>query len=216
MALRNIMLDGEEVLKKQCRTVTKFDDRLAELLDDMAETVIENNGLGLAAPQVGVLRRAFVMLEEGDEDEFDEACDEAELEDIEALENIDEELKTDDIEPCANKEDEEDYEDDFEDDDYEAVIVEFINPEILETAGDESGYEGCLSFPGKFGAIKRPNYAKVRAQNRHGEWFEYEGKGILARCLCHEIDHLNGVTITDLAEYFYDPANPHDLDKTME
>ncbi len=181
MALRNIVKDGDPILKKVCRPVTQFDDRLAQLLDDMAETVVEENGLGLAGPQVGVMRRVFVALDESDiPDEMPDEIPEEELEK------------------------------------YEPMLLEFVNPEILEQEGEERGYEGCLSFPGKYGAIARPTRVKMQAQDRNGETFTFEAEGYLARCLCHETNHLDGVTIDDLAEYFYDPNVSHDLDATIE
>lgn len=192
MALRNIVKDGDPVLTKQCRPVTEFNDRLAQMLDDMAETMMEEEGLGLAAPQIGILRRVFVALDERsmpdwvmqDEDEEEEDLSDVPEEEIEVLE-------------------------------WEPEIIEFINPEIISTEGEIKSYEGCLSFPGKFGAIKRPQKVKVRAFDRHGNPFEMEVEGTLARCVCHETDHLNGVTIADLAEYFYDPEVPHELDEEI-
>ena len=148
MALRKILTDKEPALHKVCKPVTAFDDKLHKLLDDMAETLIESGGVGLAAPQVGILRRVFLV-------------------DIGAEEN---------------------------------EIVEFINPEILETDGEQVGPEGCLSVPGKYGLVKRPYYAKVRAQDRNGEWFEAEGEELIGRCFCHENDHLDGIIYTEVME----------------
>ena len=145
MAIRNVLTKEEAALYTKSRIITKFDDRLHQLLDDMADTLIESNGVGLAAPQVGILRRAVLVLETNvaeDEDEY---------------------------------------------------IIELINPEIIETAGEEEGPEGCLSVPGEYGLVVRPTYVKVRAQDRFGEWFEVEGEGLTARAFCHEIDHLEGV-----------------------
>ncbi len=153
MALRNIVTKGDPCLAKTCRPVTDFNDRLHCLLDDMADTLIESNGVGLAAPQVGVLRRAVLVLET----------------------NVEED------------------EDDF--------IIELINPEVLYAEGEQVGPEGCLSVPGVFGSVKRPEVVKVRAQDRDGEWFEYEGYGLTARCFCHEIDHLNGKLFVDVADH---------------
>ena len=148
MAIRNILTQKEEALHKVCRPVTEFNERLWQLLDDMAETLIESNGVGLAAPQVGVLRRVVLVLETNvaeDEDEY---------------------------------------------------IIELINPELIETEGEEEAPEGCLSVPGEYGIVPRPTYAKVRAQDRDGQWFEVEGEGLTARCFCHELDHLEGVLFT--------------------
>ena len=153
MALRNIMEKGEKCLEKHCRPVTDFNDKLHVLLDDMADTLIKANGVGLAAPQVGILRRAVLVLET----------------------NV--------------PEDEEDY------------IIELINPEIVEVSGEQEGPEGCLSVPGVFGWVKRPDHVKVRAQDRDGEWFEVEGDGLTARAFCHEIDHLEGKLFVDVADH---------------
>lgn len=185
MALRNVVLDGDPILKKVCRPVVKFDDRLGQLLDDMAETMLAEDGLGLAAPQVGILRRAFVALDENS------------------------------LPPRVRKAEGSAEEAEDPEAEYEPVVMEFINPEIIEKDGEVRGYEGCLSFPGRYGAIARPQQVKIRAFDRFGNAFEYEGSDTFARCLCHETDHLNGVTIEELAEYFYDPETPHDLDKTL-
>ena len=144
MALRNIVTKEDKILYKVCRPIVKFNDRLHQLLDDMADTLANANGVGLAAPQVGVLRRAVLVLETNvgeDEEEF---------------------------------------------------VIELINPEILETSGEQIGAEGCLSVPGEYGVVRRPSYVKVKAQDRFGEWFEYEGEGLTARCICHELEHLDG------------------------
>ena len=148
MALRKILTDKEPALHKVCKPVTAFDDKLHKLLDDMTETLIESGGVGLAAPQVGILRRVFLV-------------------DVGMEEN---------------------------------EIVEFINPEIIETDGEQIGPEGCLSVPGKYGLVKRPYYAKVRAQDRNGEWFEAEGEELIGRCFCHENDHLDGIIYTEVME----------------
>ena len=153
MALRNIVEKGDKVLEKHCRPVTNFDDRLHTLLDDMAETLIKSNGVGLAAPQVGVLRRVVLVLET----------------------NV----------PEGEKE----------------YIVELVNPEIIERSGEQEGPEGCLSLPGIFGWVQRPEHVKVRAQDRNGEWFEVEGDGLTARAYCHELDHLEGVLFDTLADH---------------
>lgn len=153
MALRNIMEQGEKCLEKHCRPVTDFNEKLHTLLDDMAETLIKANGVGLAAPQVGILRRVVLVLET----------------------NV--------------GEDEEEY------------IIELINPEIIEKSGEQAGPEGCLSVPGVFGWVERPDHVRVRAQDRNGEWFEVEGDGLTARAFCHELDHLEGVLFTSLADH---------------
>lgn len=144
MAHRNIVTKGEKILSKVCRPVVNFDDRLHILLDDMAETLTDANGVGLAAPQVGILRRAAIVLETNVENEEDE------------------------------------------------FVVEFINPEIIEVSGEQTGAEGCLSVPGEYGIVTRPDYVRAKAQDRNGEWFEYEGTGLTARCMCHEFEHLDG------------------------
>lgn len=144
MALRKILTAEEPTLHKVCRPVTKFDRKLHELLDDMIETLYDANGAGLAAPQVGILRRAVVI-------------------------DVDDEL------------------------------VELINPEILEVGGEQDGAEGCLSVPNEFWMVKRPNYVRARAQDRDGNWFEIEGEELMARCICHECDHLDGHLYTEIA-----------------
>ena len=152
MALRNILTKEQPLLYKKSRAVTDFNPRLHQLLDDMTETLMQANGVGLAAPQVGVLRRAVLVIEtnvpEG-EDEY---------------------------------------------------VIELINPEIIESSGEQDGPEGCLSVPGEYGMVKRPLTVKVRAQDRNGKFFEVEGTGLTARCFCHEIDHLEGVVFTSKAE----------------
>ena len=158
----------DPILKKVCRPVTKFDDRLGTLLDDMKETLLAANGLGLAGPQVGMMRRLFICLDDRDLPE----------------------------EVPAN---------------YEYKFIEFINPEILELSDEQVElYEGCLSFPGHNGAIKRSKHVKVKAQDRHGEWFELEADDMLARCIQHENNHLDGITIMDLAEHFYEDDYPEE------
>ena len=162
MALRTIVQDGDPILKKVCRPVTKFDDRLGTLLDDMKETLLAANGLGLAGPQVGMLRRLFVVWDTTDAPE-------------EIPEN------------------------------YEYKFIDFVNPEILAVSEEEeTAYEGGLSFPGHNGAVTRPVAVKVRAQDRHGEWFELEAENLLGRCIQHENDHLDGITIMQSSEYFYE------------
>ena len=153
MALRNIVEKGDAVLGKHCRPVTDFNEKLHVLLDDMAETLIQANGVGLAAPQVGILRRTVLVLETNHEED----------------------------------------EDDF--------IIELINPEIIASSGEQEGPEGCLSVPGVYGWVKRPDCVTVRAQDRDGEWFEYEGVGLTARAFCHEIDHLEGILFDSIADH---------------
>ena len=147
MGLRKILTDKDPALHKVCKPVENFDRKLHKLLDDMRETLIDSNGVGLAAPQVGILRRV-VLVDTGDE------------------------------------------------------ILELINPEMLETDGEQVGPEGCLSVPGKYGLVKRPNWAKVRAQDREGNWYEAEGEELIARCFCHELDHLDGIIYTEVMERF--------------
>lgn len=147
MGLRKILTDKEPALHKVCRGVEKFDGRLHRLLDDMKDTLAEANGVGLAAPQVGILRRV-VVVDTGEE------------------------------------------------------ILELVNPTLVETSGEQEGAEGCLSVPGKYGLVKRPYYAKVRAQDRYGDWFEAEGEELIARCFCHELDHLDGIVYTEVMERF--------------
>ena len=166
MAIRNIVKDGDPILKKVCRPVTDFNEKLATLLDDMGDTMLDANGLGLAGPQVGMMRRVFVVL--------DQYLDEEENE-------VDE-------------------------------IIEFVNPEILEVSEETiTSFEGCLSYPGKNGLITRPAYVRAKAQDRNGEWFEIEAEGILARAICHENDHLNGKTVLDNAEVFFEDLTAEQL-----
>lgn len=147
MALRKIMIEGEPVLTKVSRPVTAFDSKLHTLLDDMKQTLEDAGGVGLAAPQVGILRRV-VVVDTGEE------------------------------------------------------MLELVNPEILETSGEQNGPEGCLSVPGRYGMVKRPNQVRVRAQDRDGNWFEVEGEGLMARCFCHECEHLDGHLYTEKVSRF--------------
>ena len=157
MAQRHILKQGDPTLTKRCREVTDFNPRLHTLLDDMRETLSQANGVGLAAPQVGVLRRAVIVLET----------------------NV--------------AEDEEEY------------MIELVNPVIIEADGEQIGAEGCLSVPGEFGIVKRPEHVKVRAQDRFGEFFEVEGEGLTARAFCHELDHLEGTLFTTKASRMLTP-----------
>ena len=147
MALRKILTDADPALHKTCKPVVNFDGRLHTLLDDMRDTLIDSGGVGLAAPQVGILRRV-VLVDTGEE------------------------------------------------------ILELVNPALVETDGEQEGAEGCLSVPGKYGLVKRPYYAKVRAQDRNGDWYEAEGEELIARCFCHELDHLDGIIYTEVMERF--------------
>ena len=149
MALRKIVEQGDECLTKVCRPVTEFNSRLHELLDDMVETLADANGAGLAAPQVGVLRRGCIVMDEDSEE-----------------------------------------------------YIELINPEIVAQSGEQTGLEGCLSVPGKWGIVTRPNVVRVRAQDRDGQWFEVEGEELTARAFCHEIEHLDGHLYTEHIDHF--------------
>lgn len=148
MALRNVREMGDDVLRKISKPVKEMTPRLQSIIDDMFETMYETNGVGLAAPQVGILKRV-VVIDVGEE---------------------------------------------------EAEPYVFINPEILETEGSQTGAEGCLSVPGKHATVTRPNYVKVRAQDENMEWFELEATELLARAICHECDHLDGILYVDKAE----------------
>ncbi|MBR3486741.1 MAG: peptide deformylase [Clostridia bacterium] len=140
MAVRKIKTGDAECLYKAAKPVKAFDDKLAELLDDMAETMYKADGCGLAAPQVGVLRRVVVI-------------------------------------DCSEERD---------------GLIEAVNPEIIETSGEQGGMEGCLSFPGETGYVIRPSVAVMRAFDRNGNQFELRGEGLLARAMLHECDHLDG------------------------
>lgn len=138
MALRNIVKEGDPILTKVCRPVEKFDEKLHVLLDDMYETMLKSNGVGIAGPQVGMLRRLFVI-------------------------------------------------------DIGEGKIEFVNPEILKMKGKQESSEGCLSCPGEYGITSRPMYVTVKAQDRNGETFILDAEGFLAKAICHENDHLNGI-----------------------
>ncbi len=151
MALRNILNESDPILRKKSRTVEHFDERLHQLLDDMADTLAEANGVGLAAPQVGVLRRVCIIdLGEG--------------------------------------------------------AIELINPEIVSTAGAVTDSEGCLSCPGEYGLVERPETVVVRAVDRRGDAIELEGSGLMARAICHETDHLDGRMFKDIVIRMLDAA----------
>lgn len=145
MALRNIRIVGDEILNKRAREVKENSDKIQELIDDMFETMYDSDGVGLAAPQVGMLKRIFVI-------------------------------------DCSEERNE---------------PFVFINPEIIETAGEQTGSEGCLSVPGKAGIVTRPDYVKVRALNRDFEEYTVEGEGLFARALIHENEHLDGHIYTE-------------------
>ena len=163
MATRMILKNGDPQLRKHCHEVKDFNPRLHMLLDDMRQTLAESNGVGLAAPQVGIIRRASIVMEtnvpEGESEYF----------------------------------------------------IELVNPEIIEREGEQEGGEGCLSLPARYGAVKRPNRVKVRAQDRNGNTFEVEGTGLTARCFCHEIDHLDGILFTDRATHMYTDEEMEEL-----
>ncbi len=151
MALRKILTQGDPALAKTCRPVEKFDRKLHWLLDDMKETLANAGGVGLAAPQIGILRRV-VVVEDADEN-----------------------------------------------------MIELINPVIVEQSGEQEGWEGCLSVPGKYGWVERPNVVTVRAQDRHGNFFESTGEELVARCFCHELEHLDGHLFVEHADELYSP-----------
>ena len=142
MAMRKIVTLGDETLRKTARPVQRFDLRLWLLLKDMADTMYKADGVGLAAPQVGILRRVVTI-------------------------------------------------------DVGEGLLELVNPEIIATEGEQCGREGCLSLPGRQAIVRRPNIVTVRAQDRNGKWFEKTGEGFLARAMCHEIDHLDGILYID-------------------
>ena len=144
MAIRTIRISTDEVLRKTCKEVKEITPKLITLLDDMADTLYDANGVGLAAPQVGILKRVVVI-------------------------------------------------------DIGEGLVELINPVILETSGSQTDDEGCLSVPGKYAPVERPNYVKAKAMDRDGNEFIIEGEELMARALCHEIDHLDGILYIDKA-----------------
>ena len=150
MALRNIRKLGEDILRKKCRPVETIDERIITLLDDMAETMYEANGVGLAAPQIGILK-CIAVIDTGE------------------------------------------------------GLIELINPQITDFEGNEKEVEGCLSVPGKYGYVLRPQKVTVSALNRDGEKITIEGEGLLARALCHEIDHLDGIVFVDKVTEYIDP-----------
>lgn len=146
MAIRNVRKIGDPVLNKVCKEVREVNDRTRELIDDMFDTMYEADGVGLAAPQVGILKRIVVIDVTGEDP------------------------------------------------------ILLINPEILSIDGEQTGYEGCLSVPGKTGVVTRPNHVKVKAYNADMEEFTLEGEELLARAICHELDHLDGKLYVDRVE----------------
>ena len=150
MAILNILKEGDEALRKKCRRVDEITPRILQLLDDMHETLAKAEGVGLAAPQVGVLRR-IVIVEIGDKK------------------------------------------------------YEMINPEIIAKKGKQNEIEACLSVPERYGSVTRPSWVKVRATDRNGNIYEAEGEGLMARCFCHELDHLDGILYIDKADEMYSP-----------
>lgn len=147
MAIREIRTKEDEILYKTCKQVIKFDEKLHILLDDMYDTMVSHDGVGLAAPQVGILKRAVVI-------------------------------------------------------DVGEGKLELINPEIIEQSGEQTGNEGCLSVPGVWGEVTRPNVVTVKAQDRNGKWFKITGEGLLARAMCHEAEHLEGKLFLDKVTKF--------------
>lgn len=157
MAILNILKEGDETLRKKCRPVEEITPRILRLLDDMHETLGKAQGVGLAAPQVGVLRRIVIV-------EIDDKR------------------------------------------------YEMINPEIIATKGKQEEIEACLSVPERYGLVKRPAWVKVRAMDRNGNVYEAEGEGLMARCFCHELDHLDGTLYIDKAIEMYDPDDIEDAE----
>lgn len=155
MALRDILNEKEELLHKVSRPVTEFDEKLWQLLDDMAETLHKADGVGLAAPQVGVLRRLFIM-------------------------------------------------------DFGEGVIEAINPKIINPKGRQEGLEGCLSVPGEWGITDRPATCTLQAQDRYGKEFTLTGSDLMARCMCHENDHLDGILFKQRAVRMLDPSELED------
>ena len=149
MSLRTILTQGDPALAKTCHPVEKFGEKLHDLLDDMKETLAQANGVGLAAPQIGILRRVVIVMDDQEN------------------------------------------------------MVELVNPQIIASDGEQTGLEGCLSVPGKYGVVTRPATATVRAQDRNGNFFEMSGEGIVARCFCHELEHLDGHLFVEHTDRLY-------------
>lgn len=159
MSIRKILTKGDPALEKPCRPVEKFDQKLHWLLDDMKETLSNAGGVGLAAPQVGILRRVVVV------------------------------------------------------EDAEGQMVELVNPVIVSQSGEQEGWEGCLSVPGQYGWVARPNLVTVRAQDRDGNSFEVSGEELVARCFCHELEHLDGHVFTEHVDRIY---TSEEVERIME
>lgn len=149
MALRKILTQGDSALEKVCRPVEKFDRKLHWLLDDMKETLKAADGVGLAAPQIGILRRAVIVVDEQEQ------------------------------------------------------MIELVNPVIIHQEGTQDGWEGCLSVPNQYGQVTRPNLVTVRAQDRDGNFFEVSGEELVARCFCHELEHLDGHLFVEHTDGLY-------------
>ena len=149
MALRKILRQGDSALEKVCRPVEKFDRKLHWLLDDLRETLEESDGVGLAAPQVGILRRAVIVVDDQEQ------------------------------------------------------MIELVNPVIIRQEGEQDGWEGCLSVPGMYGKVRRPSSVTVRAQDRNGNFFEVSGEDLVARCFCHELEHLDGHLFVEHTDKLY-------------
>ena len=183
MALRNIRVDDDEILRKKSKVVKEITPRTAELIDDLIDTVHENNGVGLAAVQVGVLKRICVVTVEPPEIELPE-LEEGE-EGAEETEEM-EELEPVEINPLSHNNGED-------------LII--INPEIIPREGEEeTDNEGCLSVPGKFGLVTRPYHITLKAFDRDMNPYELEAEGLFARAICHECDHMDGILYTDKVE----------------
>ncbi len=151
MSLRKILTQGDPALAKTCRPVEKFDQKLHWLLDDLKETLENAGGVGLAAPQIGILRRVVVVEDENEQ------------------------------------------------------MIELVNPVIVDQSGEQEGWEGCLSVPNQYGWVSRPNFVTVRAQNRDGDFFEVSGEEMVARCFCHELEHLDGHLFVEHTDELYTP-----------
>ena len=159
MALRKILTQGDSALEKVCRPVEKFDRKLHWLLDDMKETLEASGGVGLAAPQVGILRRVVIVVDEQDQ------------------------------------------------------MIELVNPVIIHQEGEQDGMEGCLSVPGMYGKVVRPNFVTVRAQDRNGNTFEVSGEEMVARCFCHETEHLEGHLFVEHTDRLYTLEELEDMEE---